>query len=357
MAQAGLQPDSGDREIPNETWQAEVLQDVSRSFALTIPMLPPRLRTVVGTAYLLCRIADTIEDDPDLPEARKTEFLERFSDVVEGTASSAEFSDLVVPRLSDSAPEAERTLVANTQRVMSINSTFSAAQRRILARCVRVMSAGMAEFRQTTGLSGLVDVPHMQRYCYVVAGCVGEMLTDLFCEYSGAIARNRDRMMQHAVAFGQALQMTNILQDVWEDRQRGECWLPRDVFDKAGLELHSIEPEMQPNPLFGNAVTELVAHAADRLEKSLEYSLMIPSNETGIRKFCLTSQVMSVLTLRRILSRKGYTSRTEVKISRPTVAFLVFFLNRSAGHDKMLRSLFSMLAKRLRARELVPLSA
>ncbi len=357
MNQADYQPIADRQEVPNEIWQADVLQDVSRSFALTIPMLPPQLRTVVGTAYLLCRIADTIEDDPELPETSKSEFLERFSDVVEGAASSEGFSNLVVPMLSDSAPEAERTLVANTQRVMSINATFSAAQRGILARCVRVMSAGMAEFRQVTGLSGLEDVRHMQRYCYVVAGCVGEMLTELFCEYSGTIARNRDRMMQHAVAFGEALQMTNILQDVWEDRQRGECWLPRDVFDKAGLELRSLNPDMQPDPPFGNAITELVSHAGDRLEKSLEYSLMIPSSETGIRKFCLTSLVMSVLTLRRILSRKGYTSRTEVKISRPTVVALVFFLNRSAGHDRMLRSVFSMLSKRLRARELAPLSA
>ena len=55
-------------------YQAEMLQCVSRTFALTIPQLPGALRDVVGNAYLLCRIADTIEDEPTLPAWQKQAF-------------------------------------------------------------------------------------------------------------------------------------------------------------------------------------------------------------------------------------------------------------------------------------------
>ncbi len=59
------------------------------------------------------------------------------------------------------------------------------------------------------------------------------MLTELFCEYSPALARNRAALQGIAVSFAQGLQMTNILKDVWEDRSRGACWLPQEVFTRS----------------------------------------------------------------------------------------------------------------------------
>ena len=64
-------------EVPAEAdiaVQAELLEGVSRSFAFTTPQLPEPLRHAVGNAYLLCRIADTIEDDPELAFSQKKEF-------------------------------------------------------------------------------------------------------------------------------------------------------------------------------------------------------------------------------------------------------------------------------------------
>ena len=58
--------------------QMEHLQKVSRTFALTIPLLPPQLTDWVGNAYLLCRIADTIEDDAVMNNEDKARELEAF---------------------------------------------------------------------------------------------------------------------------------------------------------------------------------------------------------------------------------------------------------------------------------------
>src|SRR6185437_729762 len=90
------------------------------------------------------------------------------------------------------------------------------------------------------GLNGLADVAEMDRYCYCVAGVVGEMLTDLFCAYALDIDARRDIMAPLAVSFGQGLQMTNIIKDVWADRQRGVCWFPREIFDRVGIDLETL---------------------------------------------------------------------------------------------------------------------
>ena len=50
-------------ETDDLAYQAKILPLVSRTFALTIPQLTLELVDVVGNAYLLCRLADTIEDD------------------------------------------------------------------------------------------------------------------------------------------------------------------------------------------------------------------------------------------------------------------------------------------------------
>ena len=65
--------------------------------------------------------------------------------------------------------------------IVSLTHGFSGRQRAALARCVRIMCAGMPPFQRTAGLNGLADVAELDRYCYCVAGVVGEMLTDLFC--------------------------------------------------------------------------------------------------------------------------------------------------------------------------------
>ena len=243
-------------------WQRAILQEVSRTFALTIPQLPSGLRDVVGNAYLLCRIADTIEDEPTLSADGKREFSERFIRVVAGEEPPAPFAEQLAPRLSDSMLLAERQLVANTPRVLRLTQGFSDRQRAALVRCVRIMSHGMAEFQQSPGLKGLDDLPHLDRYCYHVAGVVGEMLTELFCDYSAEIDRHRKKLLQLAVSFGQGLQMTNILKDIWDDRARGACWLPRDVFQQSGFDLHSLEAG-QTNPAFRPGMSKLIGLGPD----------------------------------------------------------------------------------------------
>ena len=329
-------------------YQNRILQGVSRTFALTIPQLPDPLCDVVGNAYLLCRIADTIEDEPALSVAQKQGFSERFVEVVADREPADGFARALLPLLSDAMPDSEHDLVANTARVVRITHGFRPAQRDALERCVKIMSRGMAEFQRNATVEGLDDLAHLDRYCYHVAGVVGEMLTELFCDYSAEIGERRKELLGLSVSFGQGLQMTNILKDVWDDRRRGACWLPKDVFRSAGFDLRSLSAGPS-DPGFAEGLLELVAIARHHLEDALRFTLLIPARETGIRRFCLWALGMAVLTLRRIHAHPAYTASREVKISRRSVRATVLVTNALVRRDSALKLLFEALTRGLAA--------
>ena len=327
-------------------YQANILQGVSRTFALTIPQLPDGPRDVVGNAYLLCRITDTIEDEPALSAGQKQAFAERFIDVVAGRAAVEPFARELGAGLSPSSTASEHDLIANTARVIRITHGFETAQREALARCVRIMAHGMAEFQLQATPNGLDDLPHLDRYCYHVAGVVGEMLTELFCDYSAEIDAHRDELLRLSVSFGQGLQMTNILKDIWDDRRRGACWLPRDVFENAGFDLRSLSTDRN-DPRFADGLFTLVGIARGHLANALRYTLLIPAHETGIRRHCLWALGMAVLTLRRIHATPAFRGARQVKISRRSVRAVTVVTSGVVRSNLALRILFKALTRGL----------
>jgi len=323
----------------DDEFQARMLAGVSRTFALTIPQLPPALARVVANAYLLCRIVDTIEDEPAVSPTLKGALCAQFvAALSRGARTARQFSRQLLPLLSARSSRTERELIAHADRVVDITHQFTPSQQDALIECVAVMGAGMVKFQEEPAY-GLPDLGALDRYCYHVAGVVGEMLTKLFCEYSPEIARNRDRMLQLAVAFGQGLQMTNILKDVWDDLERGRCWLPREVFTDAGFDLAQLAPGCV-NQGFAQGMRHIIAIAHAHLESALQYTLLIPRAEADIRNFCLWSIGMALLTLRKIHRHLDFRSGQEVKISRSSVKATIFASRLCARSDPALRLLF-----------------
>ncbi|MGO9038218.1 MAG: phytoene/squalene synthase family protein [Steroidobacteraceae bacterium] len=335
--------DSG---ISDKRYQDEILPHVSRTFALTIPQLPAALRVGVTNAYLLCRIADTIEDEPALSPAETLAFLDRFKAVVAGRGDSGALAAEVGKRLSDGTLPSERELVGNMARVLNVTASLTAAQRAAIQRCVEQMCYGMPRFQSTTGLSGLSRSADLDDYCYYVAGVVGEMLTELFCEYSPDIARHRDELQRRAVSFAQGLQMTNILKDVWEDRTRGACWLPQEVFTPHGIDLARLSSGTR-DARFDAGLAKLIGVAHAHLRNALDYTLLIPGKEVGIRRFCLWAIGLAVLTLQKIDRNPGFTSGVQVKISRSAVTMTRLLTDLSVRNDWLLRRLFAQAARGL----------
>ncbi len=332
--------------IPAEdaAWQQKTLNGVARTFALTLRPLPETLRHPVANLYLLCRIADTIEDDPALGNDEREAFGARFVAAVEGNGGAATFARDLAPRLS--AGPAERDLAANTPRVLEITARFDDAFRKAMERCVRVMTEGMVEFSRLRGPGGLADRAALDRYCYFVAGVVGETLTALYCAFSPAVAARRTELAASARSFGEGLQLVNILKDHGEDRQRGVCWLPADRFRARGVDLAALEPGTPP-PGFAAGITELVGITRAHLDRALRYTLALPPGETGIRRSCLWPLALAVLTLRRIHRHPGFRSGAEIKVPRRTVYATVLLTSVLARSNTALRLLYRAFTRGL----------
>jgi farnesyl-diphosphate farnesyltransferase len=335
-----------DSATSDEVYQDQILPHVSRTFALTIPQLPPALSIPVTSAYLLCRIADTIEDEPALSAPETLAFLQRFSAVVGGNGEPGPLARDLEHRLSERTLPTERDLVSNMDRVVRVAANLGAAQHAAIQRCVELMCYGMPRFQFNASVKGLARSTDLDDYCYYVAGVVGEMLTDLFCDYSGDIARQRASLSALAASFAQGLQMTNILKDIWEDRSRGACWLPQEVFTRHGVDLGQISADAQ-EPRFQAGLTELVGVAHSHLRNALDYTLLIPGKEKGIRRFCLWAIGLAVLTLRKIAHNPGFTAGAQVKVSRTAVSLTMALTNTFISNDWMLRRLFSTAARGL----------
>ncbi|QRN97406.1 phytoene/squalene synthase family protein [Archangium violaceum] len=332
----------------------EVLPAVSRTFALNIPVLPGPLDTAVMVAYLLCRIADTLEDEAHGPAsaALLTE-LARLSTLPEGWQADAKrFTQEALRVLRAQTPAAELRLLEGTPRVLEALAVHEAPVRGHVAACVATMTEGMGRMgdkgRVSGGGLGLESLEETMRYCYYVAGTVGEMLTRLFTWYSPAVAERAEKLEPRAVAFGNALQLVNILKDVREDLERGSCWLPRTVLAEYGLTPESLlQPDKRDEAM--KAHGKLVAVAHRELRQAFEYVMALPREEHGIRLFCLWPLFLAVMTLRKVYGNKAVLEKQPVKISRRTVKWVLGSTKLLVARDSVLKMMFAALTAPLPA--------
>ncbi|WP_031432941.1 phytoene/squalene synthase family protein [Methylomarinum vadi] len=333
--------------LADDELQAILLEGVSRTFALTIPQLPSSLYPAVANAYLLCRIVDTIEDEVSLSAEQKKYFCRQFIEIVKSGKNSRQFADELSPLLSEQTIPAEHSLIRLTPRVIDITHSFDQEQIDALAECVETMANGMPIFQAQDLHAGLKTMADMDRYCYYVAGCVGEMLARLFCHYSPEINQHREKLLKLSVSFGQGLQMTNILKDIWDDAKRGVCWLPQDIFSETGFDLGTLTPETNDEH-FRQGLEHLISIAHGHLHNALIYTQLIPSHETGIRNFCLWALGMAVLTLKKIKENLDFNDSSQVKITRKSVKATIFATKLAVRSNTLLSLLFTITSRKLK---------
>ena len=328
--------------------QDALLPGVSRTFALTIPQLPDGVRVAVTNAYLLCRLADTIEDDPSLDTQSKHRFHQQLAASLQQPELANELATALDQALSEATPAEERELARTLPQVLQVTAQLPPRQRHAVARCVQVMCEDMPRFQEHASPTGLPDLKALGQYCYTVAGVVGEMLTEVFCDYSRQIASRQKHLMRHAVSFGQGLQLTNILKDVWDDRAREVCWLPNKLFARHGVNLAELEPGSD-NPGFASGIREMIGITHGSLRRALWYVQMIPKEEKGIRRFCLWAIGLALLTLRKVHRNPNYSHSSEVKVSRRTVRLTIAITELVMRSGRVLDWTFKLLARGLPA--------
>ena len=320
--------------------QERLLAGVSETFARTIPQLPQPLRAAMTNFYMLLKVADVIEDSPVLTPERKRQLLGQYLEVVDGHARPEAFTHALLPSISEGATAGERDLVASTGALLAITNGLGDTSRNAIKRCARITSGAMAEFCDT-GPSGLASMRELDRYCYLTSGVAGETITDLLCDYSTAIASRREHLYDLSQDFGRAVQLVNILRDRWEDRERGVCWLPRDVFGN-GPDLVSDVSARE----FQEGVVRLTGLARGYLAAALDFTLTIPPHEPGIRRFLLWSLGAMLVFARRIAANPGFRCVDEVKVRRDLRA-VVAATSLATRSDRALRWMFEVTARSL----------
>lgn len=311
-----------DRRDPARFCEA-ILPAVSRTFALGIKALPGDLGQAVLDAYLLCRIADTVEDapgiDPDVKAALFDDFLAAFDDA----AALGRFTAGVQTLPGDLA---HTTLTRNTPLVLAHFARLPDATRGHVRKWVTEMAIGMRKFvlLYPNGIR-IQTIDEYKEYCYYVAGTVGYMLTDLWHEHSPSIgAKQYAILRERCRAFAEALQTVNILKDVAVDAEKeNSVYVPEELLRAHGSTQSRI---LAPELLTKNraALTQLIQLAWHDLEEALVYLLDIPRRAVSIRLFCILPLLLAYATLRDLVQSTAMLhAGGSVKISRREVKSLL----------------------------------
>ncbi|TWU00361.1 All-trans-phytoene synthase [Botrimarina colliarenosi] len=286
---------------------ADLLQRTSRTFALAIPLLPEPLRHEVGVGYLLFRIADTLEDAELLGRDSRIRELGRFIELLGDPSDAAAAEAAQVWRESPVSTETEyNRLLAETGAVCAELRGLDPGAAELLKRHVVRSTLGMAETLRRADNDAAFEfgtLDELRTYCYYVAGIVGEMLTGLF-HRSLKPSPARDALAADAAAFGEGLQLVNILKDAADDARDGRVYLP-EAIDRR----------------------QVIAIARENLAAAERYAdhLTAAGAEPGVVAFVTLPRILADATLDLIQQGEG------VKVSRDVVAAKVAEALAAAG--------------------------
>lgn len=306
-----------------------ILKGVSRSFYLTLRVAPRKLRGQLGVAYLFCRAADTIADTALLPPGRRLELLRQYRlqfemDAPDGAAAAAMAGELTS---AQSIPE-ERVLLSSLEQCFNEYLRFGEGDRALIRRLVTTLTLGMEMDLKSFPLAtargagenpagpGECPVPvplpgddDLDRYCYHVAGCVGEFWTDLSASHLPVLGRwNLVEMRARGVLFGKGLQMTNVIRDLPRDLRQGRCYIPRSRLEQSGLDAVELRGGGRPGQRLPDRLIPIIDDLLDltlsRYASGWEYTLAIPPGAPRLRLACAWPLLIGLETLDLLRNRK-----------------------------------------------------
>ena len=279
-----------------------LLRRVSRSFYLSLAVLPAAVRPTIGLAYLLARASDTIADTRLIDRTSRIAHLETVrAALCEGDAGHV--SGVVRATSAPQALPAERALLERLPECLAALRSLPAADRaRVRAVLETIIEGQIQDLRVFPGedegkLAALETREDLDRYTYLVAGCVGEFWTEVHVAHRPRLRHwDLPRMRALGVRLGKGLQLTNVLRDLPRDLRHGRCYLPRQDLARLGLEPRDLlDPGRAPavRPL----LMEWLHTALDHYEAGWQYTFAIPRREARMRLACAWPLLIGLRTL------------------------------------------------------------
>ena len=334
----------------------QLLRSVSRSFYLTLRVLPSKLRQPVGLAYLLARAADTIADTRLLPPDQRLKYLLAFRAQIAGPTSRQALDEIAGALSDKQSNPAERALLETLPKAFSVLEGLAEEDRARVRCIVTKLTQGM-EIDLTTfppGESGeiaaLNDAEDLDRYIYLVAGCVGEFWTETAKAHTDKLNHwDTEKMSEIGVRFGKALQLTNVLRDVPKDLRIGRCYLPW-----ADLELVGLSPEQLLEPSSGvramSVLKSRIETALEHYTAAEEYLLAIPRRCPRLRLAALWPILIGLATLDRLVRNKDWLDPSKPsRVTRGWVYRTVALSVPAVFSDSLLRMWIHRLRRHVSA--------
>jgi farnesyl-diphosphate farnesyltransferase len=315
-----------------------MLPKVSRTFAPTIRKLPRPLILQLTVAYLLCRIADTIEDSALLTIKQKQNLLGEYAGILVKENAGNELKAFM--KLIRVLPQegANDELLHNVPLIFAVYNKFPKKVRTGINTWVVEMITGMRTYVQSKYSSSqnfLKTLDELDDYIYYVAGTVGNLVTTLFSHYSHHITHNiANRLKKYAESFGKGLQMVNIIRDMPDDWKNNRSYMPNELLKKYDVTRQSIfdRHNVQRST---KMLEELIEMALSYLDAGMQYIVAIPKAERHMRLACMLPLFWALQTLRAIKKNiNRFFTKEKIKISRTIIreelclAYVTVFSNR-----------------------------
>jgi farnesyl-diphosphate farnesyltransferase len=311
-------------ETPNELL-GSLLRDVSRSFYLTLRILPARIRSQIGLAYLLARTTDTIADTGLIAPEKRLEALARLKERILGSSQvPLDFSELA----QHQGTPAERTLLENCESSLGLLRTLSPEDLRLVRQVLSTITSGQQLDLQRFGSASVNQIvllrsaEELDDYTYRVAGCVGEFWTKMCLAHIYPAGQNESYLLAKGVCFGQGLQLVNVLRDLPADLRNGRCYLPADQLAARGLapeDLLKPENELRVRPVYD----AWLERAEADLFAGWDYTNALPRGSLRVRLACAWPIQIGLETTKLLRAGPILDPQKRVKVSRRTVKKLM----------------------------------
>lgn len=307
-----------------------LLRDVSRSFYLTLRILPASVRSQIGLAYLLARATDTVADTELVAIEARLGALRQLREAIlaqPGTPASAapDFSQLA----SQQGNPAEQVLLQRVGDALTVLRSFSPADQALIREVLTTITSGqLLDLERFHGASAdrivaLQTAGELDDYTYRVAGCVGEFWTKICRAQVFPQAKLDDtQLLADGIRFGKGLQLVNILRDLPKDLRQGRCYLPADRLSQMGLKPQDLlktgsGPKLLP--VFGEQLSLAWAH----LDAGWAYTCRIPWRQMRVRLACAWPVLIGYRTLDRLAVLGSPVTGGPVKVPRSEVKRLI----------------------------------
>lgn len=264
-----------------------ILRSVSRSFYLSLRILPRPLRDPLSLAYLLARATDTIADTPEAPPELRADALQNLASAIQGDASIEAAAGLRSSFAGLQSDEAEQALIDALPAILEWLALLADGDRHevrdVLNKINRGQRLDLERFGASAGTStststsikALRTSGDLDEYTYLVAGCVGEFWTRLcFAHVRNFSNRKEPEMLALGEQYGKGLQLVNILRDVGTDLRAGRCYLPDDELRSLGL----VPGDILTKPAGVESIMQQWRERAERgLAAGIDYACQIRS--------------------------------------------------------------------------------